>query len=641
MDMSRYMDLFLAESQEHLQSADALLGELRDGAGGKAVAGLFRHVHSLKGMAATMGYREMVRVSHAMEDLLDLLRSAPADEDLAPTCRLLWEALAFLGGSIEAIRRGSPMVEGASDALASRLEQEASRFGGDRDPVDSLPRPASGLPAAPASEGNGDEELPCCRRWSIDAVLADGGPQAAGRTVRIIGELGRIGKIDRIDPLLQDSSGTLPGDRIRLTLAGDPDRESVERKLAAVEGLSSFSVRREDADREKIYASRRREPERFVRVSSSSMDTLLEYALDLVLAHEELAASLPSDRGASVASRMQRCKHRLKDLYGALMEMRLVPFEMVSHRLTVGVRDLSKQLGKQVRFEILGREVRLDRSVLESLVDPLLQLMRNALDHGIEDIETRIEKGKQGPGKISLRLVQHNDRVRIILEDDGRGLDPVHLRSAAVRQGLLEPLEAEVLNDREARLLVTLPGFSTASGVGLISGRGVGLDVVRDTVERLGGRILIESDAGKGTSFLLDLPQTLSVIQALLVREEGELYAVPISAVGRTLDLNGRQVCSESGREYVSLDGDRLEITPLQCRLAGERKPRTVNARSAALLPAAPGGSAVAVGEIVGRREILVRPLEAPLRAMRHYTGAALLEDGSVALVLDPGVLSV
>jgi two-component system chemotaxis sensor kinase CheA len=337
---------------------------------------------------------------------------------------------------------------------------------------------------------------------------------------------------------------------------------------------------------------------------------------------------------------MERCKHRLKELYGSLMELRLVPFETVAHRLTVGVRDLTARLDKQVRFRIHGREVRMDRTVLESLVEPLLHLVRNALDHGIEDLETRIENGKPGPGTVTLRLTQHHDRVRIDLEDDGRGLDPVRIRSAAVRKGFLDPAEAESLSDSEARLLVTLPGFSTAGSVGTVSGRGVGMDVVRDAVEGLGGRLLIDSTPGEGTTFHLDLPQTLAVIQAILVLAGGDLYALPISAVGKTLDLSLRKVARRDGAEFVELEEGPLELTCLEEKLHHRGGPLSAVGRGSALLPASSGRCAVAVDEILGRRDILVRPLEPPLRAMRIYTGAALLEDGSVALVVDSEVLS-
>ncbi len=631
MDMARYLDLFLAESAEHLASAEATLVAL-EGApdDGDALRRLFRHVHSLKGMAATMGFADMVGVAHALEDLLDLFRGCGAPRALLAYLTLAWEALACLGRIVDAVREGRPGRDGAAAPLARRLRETAASLA---DLVASRPPLASPAPVQAAPLPSPRVRIPRRRGFRVELDLApDMLPDSAG-AVRLVRALGDLGEVVHLTPPLPLGPDPSAGARMALVVLTDLDPTDLGTRFEALGRVRRFTL--EPVARPAPLADLRPTPAHYVRVRADLLDALMQSAVELTLAQGSLAASVADPETARLA---ERCRRVLAAHHETLMELRLVPFETVAHRLTVGVQDLAKRLGKTVQFTIAGREVRLDRSVLDALVEPLLHVVRNALDHGVEDLETRIDRGKPGPGTIRLTLARSHDRVRVTVEDDGRGLDPEALRRTAIARGFLTPQEADRLGDDEAFALVTLPGFTTALERTEVSGRGVGMDVVRDAVEALGGRVRIRSRLGTGTTIEMDLPQTLAVIQALVVRSAGTLYAVPISAVDRTLALDPARTRRIDGRTFLDTDRGMLELGSLAARV-GAAHSGDVGATAAALLSSEPGAGGVLVDEVLGRREILVRPLDAPLRALRSFTGAAILEDGSTALVVDPAVM--
>jgi two-component system chemotaxis sensor kinase CheA len=648
MDMSRYLDLFLAEAREHLEASDRLLEDYRGGPPSPdTIHRIFRHVHSMKGMAATMGFDRMVAITHAVEDLLDLHRTGDSAASLADRCTVLWEALACLGRMIEAVGRGGGAEDGQVDAIVRRLRSELPAPGAE--PHDSS-RADGSAPAAVAAPQNVSEgavgknglEPRVRHRYRIELSLPEDSWHFAGQAVGIVRRLGELGEIRHATPPLPSAARTDARSRLGVTVTTERSHREVEDEIRAIQGLDGFEIHPLPPEEPTAAGpSDSDDGGPLVRVRADLLDRTMELALELALSQEHLATSLPSGAETGLSRRMNRCRVLMKELYGDLMELRLVPFESVVHRLMLGVRDLAARLGKQVRFEVDGRDVRLDRGILETLVDPLLHVVRNALDHGIEDLETRVDRGKSGPGRVRLRLSRVNDRVRIVIEDDGAGLDPVKLRGEAIARGFLQVHEAARLDDRDALLLTTLPGFSTASAGGPVSGRGVGMDVVRDAVERLGGRLGIDSTHGVGTSVILDLPQTLAVIQAILVRSSGELYALPVHAIQRTIDLSSAPLENRGRTSLVEDGGRRLRLLRLEegfgCPWEASEE---LGPTAAALVTTGAEGHAVVVDELVGRREILVRPLEPPLRALASFTGASLLENGAVALVVDPEALA-
>ncbi|MDX1390285.1 MAG: ATP-binding protein, partial [Acidobacteriota bacterium] len=336
------------------------------------------------------------------------------------------------------------------------------------------------------------------------------------------------------------------------------------------------------------------------------------------------------------ATRSQLHKGRLllRDLHARVIQLRLVPFETIAHRVSRTVRDLSVELGKPARLEIVGAEVQLDRALLESLIDPLTHLIRNALDHGIESAADRRLAGKNPEATIRLEVTQSGDRTAIAVTDDGRGLDGQTLLASAVRRGFLTPEQANEYAEEEAWMLITLPGFSTVERPSALSGRGVGMDVVRTQIEAQGGKLMLHSERGGWTRVEMSLPSSRAIVNGLLVRCAGELYAVPVEAIECALRVGAGDLCEENGVTWVGAADRRVLATHLDSRAA--TRPVADSAIWALVARGRGGPVALLVDEVLGRRGLVIEPLDPALGTSGIYSGAAVLRDGAVALLINP-----
>ncbi len=626
--MARYTALFLAEAEDHLQNSEEAVQRLvKDGKCREDLNALFRHLHSLKGMAATMGFTDMARISHALEDLLDLSRKNRENETVpAEDLLLASNGLGYIRAIVRAVGSDRSLDSPDASALADLIR---SRLAGPNPaaPV-SAPSPEPAQPIIPS-------EAELKTGWKIELRLKEESAGSTGKVVDLVNCLGALGSVRHISPPLPSSGRSGFGKRITLILESHREREDLERTFAGMEAIRSYKISpgRNGKKAEKP-ASR---SSRFVRVRADLLDILMENALELTLAHENLSGMLGAGGNPALVRRFQRCRQLVETQYATLTELRLVPFETVANRIRAGVDALSARKGKKIRFCMDGLLVRLDRSLLESLVDPLLHIMRNAIDHGIEPPEERTAAGKPAEGTITLRLSREGNEVRFSIEDDGRGMRPEELRDRAVALNFMTREQAGRLSDRECHFLVTLPGFSTVSRADDVSGRGVGMDVVRNEVESLGGRLEICSGPGTGTLFALDIPQSMAIIQALLVRCRQALFAIPVAAISRTIAFKDAGLIRNGGRLFLeNCEGGGLMPAVTVNRDSGEHLPEN----GVALLPPGNKGEAILVDEIIGRREVLVRPLDPPLRMMKRFSGAAMLGDGSIALVIDPRNMS-
>jgi two-component system chemotaxis sensor kinase CheA len=439
--------------------------------------------------------------------------------------------------------------------------------------------------------------------------------------VTVLGRVAALGRVVQArPPSLAPDTGRFHG-ALRLVLESTRTRKLLERELSAMVGKQGFTLETlpppvDDGPTVEPAA-------RWVRVRTDALDSMVEGLLELRQELGRLKATLPSATGR-VRDHLQRAEFELKGLYAALMELHLVPFDTLAQRLHQTVIDVAGELGKQVHFEIVGGDVRLDRHVLDSLIDPLLHALKNAVDHGLESPAERIETDKPACGSVRLSLDRSGERVHIVVADDGCGLRPEVLRETAVALGVLRPEEARELTDDEALLLITLPRFTTRQGADRISGRGVGLDVVRERVEGIGGFVEIYSRAGLGCEVHMWVPLRRALVRSLLLRSAGELYALPMEAVVKSIDLE------QGGRDAG------LVLIPLAERLglegaAGAQPQR----RRVLVLATAEPPAGLVVDEVVGSQDLLVLPLHASLAHLREFSGAAVLEDGSIALVLD------
>ncbi len=329
---------------------------------------------------------------------------------------------------------------------------------------------------------------------------------------------------------------------------------------------------------------------------------------------------------------MARISDELQD---TIMKVRMVPVSSVFSRFPRLVRDLSRKSGKEVELILEGEDTELDKSVVEAIGDPLVHLIRNAVDHGVESKEARMAKGKQGKGKVYLRAYHKGNSVAIEIEDDGNGLDPEKLRGIAVKKGLMTAEEAKLLDDREARELIFAPGFSSAEKITDISGRGVGMDVVRTNIKALKGSINIVSELGKGTTFILLLPLTLAIIDALMVTVDGQTYAIPLDAVSETTKIEADRLTDLKGRKAVTLRGEVLGLVEL-AELFNLTQPEEREVLPIVVLQNGDRRLGLVVDSLLERQEIVIKPLGLYLGDVRGISGATIMGDGSVILILDP-----
>jgi two-component system chemotaxis sensor kinase CheA len=378
-----------------------------------------------------------------------------------------------------------------------------------------------------------------------------------------------------------------------------------------------------------------------VRIALTHLDTMVDVMGELVIARSRLE---------NIADRLDMRElndavgevHRISaELQREVMATRMVPVGNIFNRFPRMVRDLARDLGKDVAFEVDGLDIELDRTVLDEIVEPLVHLLRNSIDHGLETAEARVAAGKPERGVVRLSAARERDRALVTVADDGKGMDVERIWSAACERGLVTAAQREEYSEDEILLLTCTPGFSTAAQATKVSGRGVGMDVVRAKVEQLGGALTIRSRPGSGTEFVLALPLTLAIIQALLVRSSDQIYAIPLGAVTEVLaydDLPGETV---DGHPVLTLrDGRVVPLDTLDFVVGvDESAASPMRNRNVVLLEWGEAARAVGVDALVGRQEIVIKPLAGMFAGVTGLSGATVLGDGSVALILDPRVL--
>lgn len=362
--------------------------------------------------------------------------------------------------------------------------------------------------------------------------------------------------------------------------------------------------------------------EGMLRVAPELLDDLIDLTSELLIAHEDLGSQ----------ERVSRFHSLVRAVSHQAMCLRLVPLQTVADRFPRMVRDLARQGNKEVIFEVRGGDVEMDRALLEGLADPLLHLLRNAVDHGIEGPEERIRSGKSREGKVRLEACKEKDGVVIRVVDDGRGIDPNRVRETAVARGLLSEEKARTLSDPELLRLLTVPGFSTKTEVSEVSGRGVGMDVVQATVQSLQGTLLIESMPGEGSAITLKLPLTLLLVPVLLVQVAEETYAFPVAQVRATVDCPPESVRHVDGRELLIRGKARIPLLRLRSLLG---LPELFTSSLAVLVEARGREVGVVVDKILEYREVVVKSLRSPLRRLRGLGGVTILGDGAVVPIVD------
>lgn len=597
MDMSKYREMFLNETREHLDNMNRLIVALEKQPGDRdGINTLFREAHSVKGMAASMGYQQITAVAHNLEDFLDRFR---AEGDLP--------AIAF-----DHLLAGADLLEQLlEDIAAERPERSAAPFlQGEGEPLELELEPTAGSETA-------GEPLRFIVTLDRQAVAP------AARALLVINECRELGELIDCSPSLLEITRGGPLQTLTLELQTTLSFGEVEQRLARMQDVDGIEPQ-PSAAAAAMPQRRREDLEQTVRVKTELLDQFINLTGELITNRYILQNASRQQDWTALDSGLNQLARLVGDLHHQVLQVRMMPLQSITGRLPRLMRELCQSLGKQIELEICGEEIELDRAILEKLSDPLVHLLRNAADHGIET-----------SGKVTLRAWREKDLVLLELVDDGRGLDVELIRAKAVERGVVKAAQAKQLSDQEVLMLICQPGFSTRDTVSETSGRGVGMDIVKAAVESIGGILELSSPASGGTRVLLKLPLSVAIIRVLLVQVAGELIALPITRVVRTLELP-RAALQRSGRQLVvSFEGEALPLLSLRKILHRDQR---VSGSTVAVVVTEIRGRRVGlvVDQLLGQQEVFVKSLQFPLNRITGLAGATVLGSGQVVFVLDP-----
>ena len=625
--MSRYLGLFVAEASEHLEALGRDLVALEGTPSSETVDSLFRHAHSVKGMAASMGLEPIAQLAHRVEDLVDVARRVPGALGRDRVDLLLTATDAML-----ALVRGTG--EGNAPApqpeLLGRLGDAVTELTGQAPRptkvarVDPLAKPAEPL-------GIGKFEI----RFRILPAAQSPGPRA----FLVYKKLTGVGTVTQLRPSLEDlRAGAIPDGRVALVLETEGGLEPVRSALALVPEVELISAEPvAEAPPEPPPATAASEPARTVRVRTELLDDFLEMAGELLLATarlRDIGRRFPDHERPALDEGVDRLHALVKDLHGKVMGARMTPVAVVTDQLPRAARDLARKRGKDVELTVTGAEIEIDRAILDAIAEPLLHLLRNAVDHGVESPEQRVSAGKPPRGRLRVSVRRTRERVVLELEDDGRGMDPEKLRAAAVARGKLSPEAASRLSTRDVLLLACLPGVSTAADVDDVSGRGVGMDAVKRSVESLGGALELDSQPGRGTRVTLRLPLTVAVVQLLLVRAGGEVLGLPITKVLGAVELSESALHRSPSEDLLSY-GQQLVPAHDLARLLALPSAPAAGSRPWVVMESEEGTVALGVEALLGQEEAVLKALSRPLDRVAGLAGVTILGNGRPVFILD------
>jgi two-component system, chemotaxis family, sensor kinase CheA len=659
MDTSEYMPMFLAEAQEHLQELNLAIVRLEEDPRDRAtVDEIFRAAHSLKGMSATMGFAQIAKLTHEMEDVFELLRQRGEGLTREAIDTVL-ACLDALTGSFESIEADgeealdpTPLVERLHGLVRARTaEQELERVA----VALAVPEQVTAAIAAGA------------RVLHVVVVLDDHVLMPAVRAHMTFAAMGEHGELIASAPPVDDVE-QFAGQRIEAWIASEHEEAALISTISAVSDVVGVEILEVPAAEPVTEPEVLAEPEvvslaeatpaaeaaapaepatavepakaaapkassaaRTVRVDAERLDALMHSMGELVIHRTAVEALISSLDVPGLQQAMQELTRSSQALQSMVMQVRMIPVDVVFLRFPRLVRDLSGKLGKEVKLNLVGSETELDRTVVDALGDPLVHLVRNSLDHGLEPVEERVAAGKPEVGTLEISARHSGGSVVIEVRDDGRGIDPEAVARKAVERGLIDAAAAAEITMKTAVELLFAAGFSTAETTSDISGRGVGMDVVRSKIRELGGEVILDSIQGEGTTAQIRLPLTLAIVSALHVDVAGGPYAIPLDRVERTLRLSEQTVRSVAGRRMLVLDDGVLQL--LDGADVFGRRP-TGDHEFVVIVRAQEQRLALSVDDLIGQRELVTRPLP-PAVSGEPVSGGAALADGRIALIVD------
>ena len=685
MDVSQYLEIFVEETKEHLQSLNDNILVLENEPENKdTINEIFRSAHSLKGMAGTMGYKRMQTLTHDMEnvfseirndklkvtsDLVDILFQCldaleayldniintqdEGTDDNAAIIKLLND---YLNGGSEVAEQAPPQVAQAAPQTADGVvtdfskvnfadfEQHAIMEAGTKnlnvygvhvkvDPscilkaaraflvfksVEELGEIIKSIPSAQDIEDEKfdlDFDIFVITGESLDKVLA---------TVRNVSEI-------------KDAEGSI----IKLDEKKEEKPEETE-KTEKTESAKPATVPKAGKPANSQPAKGKPVVNRSVRVDIDKLDVLMNLVSELIIAKNGLvsaAATSNTEENQSVNEQIEYLERVTTNLHESVMNVRMVPIETVVNRFPRMIRDLSKKLDKKMELYMTGEETELDRTVIDEIGDPLMHLLRNSADHGLESAEVRRERGKDEIGTIFLNAFQDGNNVVIEVGDDGNGIDIEKVKRKGIEKGTITPEQAEVMSDKEVIDLLFQPSFSTSEKITDVSGRGVGLDVVKSKIESLGGVVECKSVLGEGSTFTIRLPLTLAIIQALMVKLGNEQYAIALGSIQTIEDIPLSDIKYVQGKEVINLRGNIIPIIRLGELLDVPDRTEPDESLIVVVIKKGDKQAGLVVDSLVGQMEIVIKSLGKYININKMISGATILGDGEVALIIDANAI--
>ncbi len=660
MDMSKYKGMFISETKEHLQTMNQLIVSLeKDPSHQENIEALFRVAHSVKGMAASMGYHDVADLSHKMEDMMDHFRKGELIIN-PDAVDIFFEVLDILEVMLKGIEEDQPanvditsIIEKMNSFGKESPAEEEKEAGTGPEP----PPPADTKASAPeiTQEKEPEEAKPSEQEVLVVSIEIESSARVPGMRAFLTHKaLSELGEITSTDPDIEDVKQGNFDNKVTFFMTGVTDTGKAEKILTSMPDVAGFSIRAElagkpagsgadeeggtgpsDEKKKPARRSRKAPPVRTVRVTTNLLDNLINIIGEMIISRSKLLEVSKDIESVSLKEGMLEMSNLIRDLHDQVMSVRMTPLENMLERLPRVVRDLARKNDKKVDLRIEGKEIELDRAIIEEMGDPLVHILRNCVDHGIETTAEREKVGKNPAGNLMIRAMREKDVVILNISDDGKGMDAEKIKDKAIEKGLITREKAGIMNNREAFMLVCHSGLSTADQVTDVSGRGVGMDAVKNVVDFIGGSLDIDSIPGKGTNIMIKLPLTVAIVQVLITRLGNDRLAIPINKVIRTLEVEKKELKRSQKQTAVMVDDELIPLLSLRKILQIEQTPAAAPFVSIVVVEIKNRKIGLVVDALIGQQEAFIKPLDPPLEWIKGFSGATILGDGSVIFVLD------
>lgn len=700
MDVSQYLEIFIDETKEHLQNLNELLLVLEKEPEDKATINeIFRAAHSLKGMAGTMGYKRMQNLTHNMENVFSEIRN----DKMKVTASLvdtLFQCLDALEAYLSNIQETSDEGTEDNEAIIKLLNEFLATEGNIAAQPQAEAQPAPAAEAAPAQSAGSDDlakykkitladfEMHAINEARKKGMKAYGftvylDPNCilkAARAFLVFKGIEEVGEVIKSDPSTQDIEdekfeldfsvfvvsnesfdkvlGVIKNvSEVKDAVGGELEEVKEETTAQPVvaaaethhdkEAAASTSSTPAKADEKKAAPAKTGKPvaNRSVRVDIDKLDTLMNLVSELIIAKNGLVSINNSASENTTAGRqnfneqIEYLERVTTSLHESVMNVRMVPIETVVNRFPRMIRDLSKKLDKKMELYMTGEETELDRTVIDEIGDPLMHLLRNSADHGLEHADVRAQRGKPEVGTIFLNAYQDGNNVVIEVGDDGNGIDVEKVRNKAIEKGTITAEQAEAMTDKDIIDLLFRPSFSTAEKISDVSGRGVGLDVVKSKIEALGGDVEVKTKLGEGSTFIVRLPLTLAIIQALMVKLGDEQYAISLGSIETLEDITKDDIKYVNSKEVIHLRDKVIPIIRLGKLLDVESSNEDSENMTVVIVRKGDKRAGIVVDSLIGQMEIVIKSLGSYINVNKMISGATILGDGDIALIIDANTL--